>query len=107
LNACHLKALAAPNILARNNIVATHHIGLGLVEPGAVAFIGVSREPVFFAPDEPTQLVIASLAAMGTGECVIALFGSLVKKFPFFHLVPPYMHPLLLNSFQPSLRLYG
>ena len=93
LNACHFKALAAAHILARNYVVAAHHVGLGLGEAGAIALISIPRKSVLFAPHEPAQLIIASLPAMGTGKHVIALFGSLVKKFPFFHLVPPYMTP--------------
>jgi hypothetical protein len=86
LDTCNFEALSAADVFAGNHIVATHHVGLSFGKAGAVALVGVTGQSILFVADEPTELVVRCLAAMGTGEGVVALLGTFIKKFPFFHL---------------------
>ena len=88
LDSGDFEAFAAADIFAGDHVVAADHVGLRLGEAGAVALVGVAGQAGFLAADEPSELVLGRLAAMGTGERVRALLGPLVKKFPFFHFVP-------------------
>jgi len=88
LDSGDLEALAAADVFACDHVVAAHHIGLGLGEAGAVALVGMAGQGVLFAADEPAELILVGLAAVGAGEGVVALLGTLVKKITFFHRIP-------------------
>src|SRR6185503_17804560 len=83
LDSGDLEALAAADVFACDHVVAAHHIGLGLGKAGAVALVGMARQGVLFAADDPSELIVSGLAAVGAGEGVVALLGTLVKKIAF------------------------
>src|ERR1700733_4200184 len=57
LDARNLELLAAPHVLAHHLVVQQHHITGSLLEFGAVALVGVARQPFYFAPQQPAQIV--------------------------------------------------
>ena len=85
-----LKALAAADVFAGYLVVAAHHVGLGLGEARAVALVGVARQGILLATDEPVQLILGGLAAVGASERMIALFWSFIKKITLFHCFTPW-----------------
>lgn len=89
LEAGDLKGLAATDIRARELVIATNHVGLGLGELGAVALIGMARELCSFAANDPGDFVVARLAAFGTGEGVGSSLGGFVEEVTFFHILVP------------------
>ena len=81
----NFERLTATDISALELIVAANHIGLGLGEAGAVTLVGAARQLRALAANDPGDLVIASLSALGAGEVVRPLFRCFVKEFPLFH----------------------
>src|SRR5579864_1564520 len=61
LDAGHLEALAAAQVLAHYQIVAAHHVGAGLGEFGAITLIGPTREVFLLGPHQPRQFVFIGL----------------------------------------------
>ena len=53
LDASHLKALAAADVLAHDHIVAADHVRLRLGELCAVALVGTSGELLLLGPHQP------------------------------------------------------
>jgi hypothetical protein len=88
LDAGDVEAFAAPDVFAADEVVAADHVALCLGETGAVALVGTAPELGFLAADEPGDLVLALLAAMGAGHGVIAGFGAFVEKVFLFHGIP-------------------
>jgi hypothetical protein len=85
LQGCNLKGLAAANIHAAQLIVASHHVGLRLGEPGSIALIGVTGKLGPFPPHHPGHLVLAGLSALGTCQIMRSYLSRLYEKFPLFH----------------------
>ena len=85
LDAGDIEAFAATDVFAADEVVAADHVGLGLGEAGAVALVGAAAELGFFAADEPSELVLALLAAVRTGHGVGSGFRPLVEKISLFH----------------------
>ena len=85
LQAGDVEGLAAADVKAGELVVAAHHVGLGLGEASAVAFIGVPGKLGALAADYPGDFVLGGLAAFGTGEVVCALLRGLCEKFALFH----------------------
>jgi hypothetical protein len=77
--------LATANIRAGKLVVTADHVGLRFGEAGAVTLVGVARQLRTLAADDPSDFVFGGHAALGASECVAALLGRLVEKFPFFH----------------------
>jgi len=97
----NLEWLAAADVGAGELVIAANHVGLGLGEAGAVAFVGVARQLGPLAPDYPAYLVLAGLAAFGTGKSVFPHFSCFVEEFTFFHWIRPLGRatpPAKLNS---------
>jgi hypothetical protein len=88
LDSGDFEAFAAADIFAGDHVVSADHVGLGFGEAGAVAFVGVARQAVLFAADEPAKLVFGGLSAVGAAERVVTLLWPLVEKIPFFHVFP-------------------
>jgi len=85
LHARDFKAFAAAHVFAHHHIVAADHIGAGLGEFGAVALIGPSGKLFLLGADEPRQLILIRLPAVGTIEGM-GLFGVfLVVKIALIH----------------------
>lgn len=101
LDSGDLETLAAADVFAGDHIVAAHHIGLCLGEASAVALVRMTREAGFFVADEPAELVLGGLSAVGADEGVTALLRPLVKKIPLFHR----LFPLRDCCYRSSLRL--
>ena len=80
-----LKALAAANVAAGHHVVAAHHVGLRLGKSGSVAVVGVARQLRPLAPYDPTDGVIAWLAAVRTDQRMGTLLVGFGKKIAFFH----------------------
>src|ERR1035437_3697637 len=87
-----LEGLAAADVGARQFFIAPDHVRLRLGELGAVPFVGPPRQLRPLAPHYPGHLVLAQLAALGTGQRVGALFGCFVEKITLFHGFPA-LHP--------------
>jgi hypothetical protein len=85
LDAGDVEAFAAADVLAGEYVVGTDHVALGLGEAGAVALVCTAAELGFLAADQPSDLVLTGLAAVGTGHGVGSLLGFLVEKVTFFH----------------------
>jgi hypothetical protein len=88
LDACQFKPLAAANILASDLIFAQDHVGLRFGEAGAVTFVGARGQAVFLAPDQPVQLILRLLAAMGASQGMGPLLWFLTVKISLFHDLP-------------------
>lgn len=88
MNSRYFEAFAAANVFACDHVVPPHHVGLGFGETSAVALISVAGQSIFLTTDEPAELVVGCLAAVGAGKGVVALLGPLVEEIPLFHLVP-------------------
>jgi hypothetical protein len=85
LEAGDLKAFAAADVLAANEVVGADHVALRLGEAGAIALIGAARHLGLFAADDPPDGILVGLAAVRAGQGVGALFGPLVEEGAFFH----------------------
>src|SRR5579864_4143224 len=94
LHARDFEALAAAHVLARQHVVFAKHVGAGLGEAGAVAFVGTSGKLAFLGADQPVDLILAGLMAVGTVQRGRLLILTLVEKVAFFHR----------QSLVPSLR---
>src|SRR6185312_12693526 len=86
-----LKALAATNVLAADNVVLPHHVGFGFGEAGKVLLVGVSGRLLLFVPDEPGELIFAGLVAVRADQGVGPHLRSFVKKVAFleWHMAQP------------------
>jgi hypothetical protein len=73
LNSHYIEPLPASHVLAPHGIIAPHHVALRLGETGPVAVIGSSRELRFLSPDNPVNLILSLLSAVGTGHHVSSL----------------------------------
>ena len=65
LNAGDVEEFAAALVLAGCFIVEQHHITGGFSEFGAIPLIGLTRQAVHFAPDQPAQFVGVGGSAVG------------------------------------------
>src|ERR1035437_4372316 len=92
LQRADFEGLAAADVSAGQLFVAPYHVRLRLGELGAVPFVGPPRQLRPLAPHHPGHLVLARLAALGTGQRVGALFGRFVEKITLFHGFPA-LHP--------------
>lgn len=88
LNSRYFEALATADVFACDHVVPPHHVGLGFGETGAITLISVAGQSIFLTADEPAELVVGGLAAVGAGKGMVALLGPLVKEIPLFHLIP-------------------
>jgi len=86
LEASDFKRLAATDIYAGELVVAPDHVRLRFGKPGAVAFVRMAGKLGALTTNDPGDLVVAGLPALGAGEVVSASFGGLVEKIPFFHV---------------------
>src|SRR5438105_609491 len=86
-----IKALAAAQVLARHLVVEQHHVALGFLKTGAVAFIRAGRDAVLLLANHPAQFVrLGRLAERAMQGC---RFGGLRFgiKGAFVHSsVPPW-----------------
>src|ERR1039458_7412290 len=85
LQRADIECLAATDVGARQFFIAPDHVRLRLGELGAVALVGPPRQLRPLAPHHPGHLVLARLAALGTGQRVGALFDCFVEKITLFH----------------------
>src|ERR1035437_972178 len=92
LQGADLEGFAAADVGAGQLFVASYHVRLRLGELGAVALVGAAGQLGPLAPDDPGDLVLARLPALGTGQRVGALLGRLVEVVAFFHGLPS-LHP--------------
>src|ERR1035437_1386939 len=92
LQGADLEGFAAADVGAGQLFVASYHVRLCLGELGAVALVGAAGQLGPLAPDDPGDLVLARLPALGTGQRVGALLGRLVEVVAFFHGLPS-LHP--------------
>src|SRR5690348_12924069 len=73
------------HVLARDQVVATHHVGLGLLELGAVLLIRPTGELFLLRPDQPCDVVVFGLPAVWTMKLRALRFYTLVKKLALVH----------------------
>lgn len=85
LDAGDIEALAAADVFTADEIVSANHVALRLGEASLIAVVGTATELGFFAADEPGELVLALLPAVGTGHDMGLVFGPLVEEVALFH----------------------
>src|SRR5215469_4649661 len=85
LNTRNFKTLAATQVLAHNQIVATDHVGAGLGKFGAIALIGAWRKLSFLGAYQPGQFVFIGLLTMRAVQGVRLPGFFLVKKIALIH----------------------
>ena len=85
LQAANLEALAAADVFASHHVVFAEHVGASLGEAGAIAFVGTARKLLFLGADDPGDLVVRGLTAVGAVQICHLLFRAFVEKFSFFH----------------------
>src|SRR5215813_2565052 len=85
LNTRNFKTLAAAQVLAHNQIVATDHVGAGLGKFGAIALIGAWRKLSFLGAYQPGKFVLIGLLTMGAVQGVRLPGFFLVKKIALIH----------------------
>ena len=88
LNPSHVEALPAPDILAPDQVVPTHHVALGLGEPCPVTVVGSARQLRFLTAHQPPQFIFGLLAAVRTRHHMRTLLRPLIKKITLFHPAP-------------------
>jgi hypothetical protein len=81
----YFKALTAAHVLASHHVVFADHVGAGLGETSAVAFVRTASQLSFFCAHQPRHFIFGRLMAMGTIECGQLLFRPFVEKVAFFH----------------------
>jgi len=88
LDSCNLEPLAAADVFAAYEIVATDLVALGLGEAGTIALFGSAGDLGLLSAYHPAELVLGLLAAVRADHRVSALFGALIEKFTLFHPAP-------------------
>src|SRR6266571_4542608 len=87
LDSSHFKSLAAADVFAHDHVVAADHIRLGFGELGAVAFVGTAEKLLLLGAHQPCELILTSLAAVGTGKRVGFPGFLFVEKIALVHLI--------------------
>jgi hypothetical protein len=107
LDAGNLEPLAAADVFAGEHVVAADHVGLGLGELCAIALVSIAGERILFTADEPADLVFISFAAVGAGECVVALLRPFFVKVALFHRLGPPLNssPKLFHIVEETAQL--
>src|SRR5512142_1823876 len=85
LDSGDFETLATAEVFAGQQVFAADHVGAGLGELGAIAFVGASRELLLLGADNPGDVVFVLLAAMGAGERGFPGLLPLVVKVVLFH----------------------
>ena len=94
LHAGNFEALSAAHVLASHHVVAAEHVGTGLGEAGAVAFVGSAGKLLFLGTYQPVDFVFGGLLAMGTVQRRNLLVRPFVKKFALVHALRLLVFPL-------------
>src|SRR5512135_1647034 len=89
LHSGDVEAFATAHVLAGQHVFATDHVGAGLGELGAIAFVGATAQLPLLGTDHPPDVVFVLLPAMGTGQRGFLSFLSLVVEFALVHRQPP------------------
>src|SRR5512146_71076 len=89
LYARDFEALATAHVLAGQQVFATDHVRARLGELRAVPLVSAARQLPLLGTDDPADVVLILLPAVGAGQRGFPGFLSLVVEVALFHREPP------------------